>query len=587
MELAHWVSELKRRRVIRALLGWGLLAFAILQVYEPVMHGLRLPEWTLTLVVLLLAAGFPMVTVLAWIFDVRPGGIARTAPAAPPDDASPRAAHRARLALLLVGLGILAAAPGLGWYFLGRTRARAPGSSPPPSIAVLPFSDLSPQKDQEYFSDGLAEEILNALAQLDGLHVAGRTSSFSFKGKAEDIATIGSKLHVSSVLEGSVRKAGQRVRITAQLVNAADGYHLWSQTYDRELTDVFAVQDDIARSVVESLRVKLLAAEHPSTRAYRTANPQVYDQYLLGRELMRRGNRGGFHLAIAAFERAIALEPGYAPAWAALSSAWYWYGNSLERVAEMRDYKRRSIDAAQRAVALDPGLADAYAARGFVRASAKQWSDARADLERALALNPGSADAHWAYGRWVLTPLGRQEDAIAELKRATQIDPLEAKNWSALAGAHLRRDDLAEAHAALARALELAPDAEIPPHFIVVTLLLEGRAQDALRQLAPRPPTMWRVLDEALVQHALGHTQEAQRALDALIAGFAETAAYQIAEVYAWRGDRERAFEWLERAYVLEDDGLLALRDDVLLRSLRGDPRRAALLRRLNLPDGS
>jgi len=232
-----FVSELRRRRVIRALVVWGVVAFAVLQVYEPVMHGLHLPAWTLSFV----GIGFPVVATLAWVFDLKAGGIERT-PAKTPGDA-PGAGSRSagiRLARLLLGLGLAAAAPGLVYFFVWPGVARQAGSVPAPaagdrlgpSIAVLPFADMSPQKDQEYFSDGIAEEILNALAQVEGSRVVGRTSSFAFKGKNDDLAAIAEKLHAVTILEGSVRKEGNRVRITAQLVNAADGYHFWSQTFD-------------------------------------------------------------------------------------------------------------------------------------------------------------------------------------------------------------------------------------------------------------------------------------------------------------------------------------------------------------------
>src|SRR5438067_1127199 len=229
--------ELKRRRVFRALIAYGIAAFAVLQIVEPVMHGFHWPESVLSYVVLALAVGFPIVVALAWIFDVNQGRIERT----------PGAPLRAPLAVALVGLGVLAAAPGLLWYFHFRTTGSALGAS----IAVLPFADMSPAKDQEYLSDGIAEEILNSLAQVDGLRVAGRTSSFSFKGKNEELPAIAEKLHVTNVLEGSVRKDGNHFRITAQLISATDGYHVWSKTFDKELSGIFAVQDEIARAVVD------------------------------------------------------------------------------------------------------------------------------------------------------------------------------------------------------------------------------------------------------------------------------------------------------------------------------------------------
>src|SRR2546425_6412349 len=260
MKLGLLISELRRRRVIRALVGYGIAAFAVLQIVEPVMHGLHWPDVVLSYVVVALAVGFPLVVSLAWIFDVKDGRIEKTPPAA--------RMNRARLALVLLTIGVLAAAPGTVWYFYVRQIHK--GAEVAPSIAVLPFVNLSSDKEQEYFSDGIAEEILNALAQVRGLRVIGRTSSFSVKGKNEDLRAIGEKLNASNLLEGSVRKSGARVRITAQLVEAADGSHLWSQQFDREMTDVFAVQDEIARAVVVALRLKLLPPQSGALDEQRT-----------------------------------------------------------------------------------------------------------------------------------------------------------------------------------------------------------------------------------------------------------------------------------------------------------------------------
>ena len=269
VEPVSLISELKRRRVFRALIGYGIVAFAVLQIIEPIMHGMHWPDAVLSSVVVALAIGFPIVVGLAWIFDVNEGRIAR-----PPSAASLRGA---RLALVLVAIGVLAAAPGTFWYFYVRGIQKPARATTAASIAVLPFVNLSSDKEQEYFSDGIAEEILNALAQVDGLRVIGRTSSFSMKGKNEDLRSIGQKLDAANLLEGSVRKAGTHVRITAQLIEVAGGSHLWSQQFDRELTDVFAVQDEIARAVVAALKLKLLPARTAAIDEQRTADPEAHD----------------------------------------------------------------------------------------------------------------------------------------------------------------------------------------------------------------------------------------------------------------------------------------------------------------------
>src|SRR5439155_18682520 len=367
-----------------------------------------------------LAVGFPVVLMLAWIFDVNEGRIERTA-------GTPL---RTGMALALAGIGLLVAAPGAIYYLV--VRRTAPSRTPAgASVAVLPLVNLSSDKEQEYFSDGLSEELLNLLAKVPGLHVAARTSTFAFKGKNEDVATIGEKLHVATVLEGSVRKSGDQIRISTQLVNAADGYHLWSETYDRKLTDVFAVQDDIARSVVEALKLKLL--EPPTSKDRRTASTEAYNEYLLGQQFFRRNNVESFRRAMQAYEKAVALDAGYAPAWAALALATFWVADSADSLPAVTTGQERAVEAADKAIALGGNLPDGYLARGFVRVPI-QWDfeGARADLQRALALRPDDPDALTSYATAVLRALNRMPESVDALRKAAQLDPLNPRIWGAL-----------------------------------------------------------------------------------------------------------------------------------------------------------
>ncbi len=431
----HWLRELRHhhvRRVFRALATYGVVAFALVEVYEPVMHALHLPEWTLTFVVLVLGIGFPVVAVLAWILG------SPVVPSATPSDAEARATsgpRRARLALLLAGVGLLIAAPGLAYYFLwhGRGASEKGAETSTPSIAVLPFADLSPAKDQEYFADGIAEEILNALANVEGLHVPGRTSSFFFKGKSAKLADIGRELNVGAVLEGSVRKEGNRVRVTAQVVDVPRGYHLWSETYDRELTGIFAVQDEIARAVVQALKVKLLPGGAPVVKEHRTTNPEAYNAYLLGRHFFDLGTPDGMSRAVAALEKALALDPQYAPAWAWLSVSILNSAVYLSQggpAAQIDEAARRATAAADKAVALAPDLADCWSARAWMRTSISwEWAGAHADFDRAIALNP--RDANILLRRSHLLALqGRLPEAIALARKVIEIDPLYAWGWT-------------------------------------------------------------------------------------------------------------------------------------------------------------
>ena len=296
--------ELQRRRVFRAVIGYGIVSFALLQVIEPVMHGLHLPEVTLTFVVVGLAFGFPLAVVLAWVFDIKAGGIERTPPA------QTEGARGARLALLLVGIGVLSAAPGLVWYFFVRGAAKQTAAASAPSIAVLPFVNMSGDAANEYFSDGITEELIDALAHVEGLQVASRTSAFAFKGKPAEVSEIGARLKVATVLEGSVRRDGTRLRLTAQLIDATNGYHLWSQSYERELKDVFAVEGELARSIVATLRPRLFPSRAPAKAP--TENLEAHDLYLRGRHFWNRRTPEGLGKAVSLFEEAIRRDPRYA-----------------------------------------------------------------------------------------------------------------------------------------------------------------------------------------------------------------------------------------------------------------------------------
>ena len=580
------LAELQRRRVFRALVGYGIIAFAVLQIVEPVMHGLHWPDAVLSYVVVALAVGFPVVVALAWIFDVNAGRIERTAPAS----AGPKGM---RLGLLLIGVGVLAATPGVVWYFVVRSRARpVPASSSTvatesvtPSIAVLPFADMSPGKDQEYFSDGIAEEILNALAQVEGLRVAGRTSSFYFKGKNEDLATIAARLHVTTLLEGSVRKAGERVRITAQLINAADGYHLWSKQYDRDLTDIFKVQSELATAVVEALKVKLLPGTLLSSKVHAARDPEAYRLVLLGLSLMNRQTGESERRAEEVLEKAVALEPSYAVGWQWLST---WRGNAALDAprGEIQPRLRGAMEAAEKAIAAEPDYAGGYAARGYLRSQFLwDWEGARTDFLRTLELNESEVSMH-LYATF-LQKVGRLKEAIAAERKVTAVDPLNVYAWTNLGGYLTDDGQFDEARAALARSLEVTPDNTLAPQELAVIELLEGHPEKALALIEKMPRELDRLMVVAMAQHDLGRAREAGQALEALTAK-ADSAegdvAYGLATVYAWRQEPDRAFEWLDRAYARHDLKLRWLKVDTLLRNIRADPRYAALLKKMNLP---
>ncbi len=460
--------------------------------------------------------------------------------------------------------------------------ARAVPVTENPSIAVLPLVDLSEAKDQEYFSDGLSEELINLLAQTPGLQVAGRTSAFSFKGRNEDMKEIGRKLGVAHLLEGSVRKSGDHVRVTVQLIRADTGLHVWSQNYDRELTDVYKLQDEIAAAVVEALKVKLLPGfDAPSQRS---ANPEAYTQYLMARQLKSRSSPEAIRNSIAGLQKAIELDPGFAAAWAQLAVTQSWAADYADTPADMAAAQAKAIAAADKAIELDPNLADGYWARGNLRATVTwNWEGAQADMRKALALNPGDARILQAYGS-LLASMGRLPEAIEVTRKATEAEPLLFSVWQALGYYQEGAGQLDAAQQSQERALALKPKFPFV-HFRIGAIALErSRPKDAARAFADSGYEPLQLLGTALSEHDLRHGPQSQQALDALIASYGFNAAYQIAQAYAWRGQSDAAFEWLDRAYAQRDGGLAEVKYDPLMRSLRKDPRYGALLDRMGLP---
>jgi adenylate cyclase len=597
-------AELKRRNVFKAGAAYLALGWVVTQVTTTVAPVLHLPDWIGPVVVWIGVIGFPFVIMFSWLYELTPEGLKRESEV----DRSASITHVTgrRLDYLIVVLLVLA----IGLVALDRffpskgapaaalreapAAAAAPETSPGPvapaapavndnSIAVLPFVDMSQAKDQEYFSDGLSEELLNLLAQVPQLRVIARTSSFAFKGKEVGVTEIAKTLNVAHVLEGSVRKSGNTLRITAQLIRTSDSSHVWSETYDRQLTDVFKVQDEIAAAVVAQLKVQLLPDQQVTNR-HRTANTEAYNQYLFGNQYFNRNSLEGYRLAVAAYRKAVELDPGYAAAYAGLTYAELYAADYAETADENAAGRQRALAAVEKSIALAPGLPDGYAARGWMRSTFTwDWSGSQADFEKALALEPGNADAQRRYGL-LLQNLGRVDEAIATTRKAIDLDPLSSGAWNNLASMYSSdRTRLPQAREALERALAINPESSFAKFGVIALELLEGHAEEALK-VSHGAGEVWRQVGTALAEHTLGRARESQAALDELITKYAHDSAFQIAEVYAWRGEADKAFEWLERSYVQHDGGLAGIKTDPLLASIMTDPRFAAMVKKLGLP---
>jgi TolB-like protein/DNA-binding winged helix-turn-helix (wHTH) protein/Tfp pilus assembly protein PilF len=497
---------------------------------------------------------------------------------------TPIAAQKNRPWNLRVSLAVvilLAAAIG-SFFWLGRGKKTASASAV--SVAVLPFADLSSAKDQEYFSDGLTDELINDLAKVPGVRVVARSSAFQFKGKNEDVRSVGRKLGVANILEGSLRRERNRVRIMAELIKVDDGFQLWSATYDREMDDVFNVQDEIARSATAAMRVKLVGANAGAAiPSEPSPKPEAYQAYLQAQAFFGSGeDKGNLERALASADEAIKFDPDYAPAWALRS--YVRDVMAAYNATDMEDGYARARQDAKRAIELNPRLATGYLALGWIQMMHDwDWQQAEDSLNKAAQLEPGSVEV-LRYRSSLLRTLGRLDEAIDIYKEVVALDPLRARTYSSLGGQLYCAGRYEEADAMLQKALELNPKKE-QDHLIRGQILLaQGRPQQALTEIEQEPSEIWKLVGQALAYHSLGRPHDSDAALQQLIATRQEDGAMQIAGVYAFRGESDKAFEWLERAYRQRDGGVMFLKINPLLKSLRQDPRYAELLTKMHLP---
>jgi len=587
---SHWLAgiwqQAKEHRVVQWTLAYAAFGYTTL-------HGMQMAreafEWPLavTRVTLLIALlGIPVAATLAWYHGHR-------------------GRHRISGSELSILTALLVIAGTLLWRFSGNEHEQrtssvaisatpptlAPPSDfapPPHSVAVLPFVNMSADKDQEYFSDGLSEELVNALALIDELQVAARTSSFSFKGQALDVETIGRKLHVGAVLEGSVRRSGNTVRVTAQLINASNGFHVWSHTYDRDLKDVLAVQSEIAISVAQQLQVKLLGNESGKIEIGGTRNPQAYDTYLRATQLYSKADTEDlFRTALAAFDQAIALDPGFAAAYEGRAFSLLGIATRTFNLGLREDMQRQAGEAADRAVALVPDSGEAHLASAVVCQRTLHFDRAASEFDRALALAPGSAEVQSNFARFAGL-LGHREAAQTAARRAVRLDPQNYYSHLRLAGVLADARLFNEAIAAAQEATALNPDLHAAAVIVAGSYLALGR-NDLARQTCESPMTV--IADDerhwclAMTYHALRMQAEAQAELRKLQAlGWGDARAVSYADLYSQWGDARSALDWLATAERTRAAALGTLKVTWLLDPIRNEPEFKALERRLNFP---
>jgi adenylate cyclase len=518
--LATLSAELKRRRVYPVIAAYAVVAFVVLQIGEITFQPLGLPNWVMIVLIILVVIGFPITVVVAWIFDLTPYGIRRTS----------------------------------------RTQDADTVADDKPSIAVLPFVDMSPEQDQGFFCEGIAEEILNKLSKIRQLAVAARSSSFLYN--AGDVREIGRELGVKTILEGSVRKSGNQLRITAQLVKTADGYHIWSKSYDEELQDVFKIQDEIAQSIAEALLESLTPTQHSALRSTACADVGAYEYYLRGRQFFTRFRRADIEYAQQMFRQAIDIDAEFAPAWAGYADCFSFlvmYANPVP------GYPQQARSASKKALELDPSLAEAHASRGLAYLVSNDFDAAEAAFEKAIELNPYLFEAHYYFARTRFHQ-GRLEEAVELFKTAGEMDPPDYQSRclrvQILRG--LGRDEESAAEAAEAiqvveKHLKWNPDDARAYHLGAGTLVVLGETERSKRwlyraiEIDPEDPVV----------------------------------LYNVACNLATLGEIESAFEYLENAVQHGTVSAAWMRNDEDLANLRSDPRYSELLEQLEAGERS
>jgi adenylate cyclase len=562
------LSELRRRNVLRMLVLYVVAAWLIVQVAGALIDLARLPAWIGTTTLWLLAIGFPIALIFSWFYEITPEGISLEKDFDPQDSITYATGRR----LDFIVIAMLCAAVILFAYDKWWT-----GGPPQNSIAVLPFVNMSDDTANEYFSDGISEELLNLLAKIPELRVIARTSAFSYKGKNVSITKIAEELNVAYVLEGSVRRDGADVRITAQLIEARSNTHVFSETYDITLDNVFAVQDEIAEKIVGSLKVSLLNAA-PKVKEVGSV---AYELFLKGKFLAGWSEREKLEKGVDLLERSIRVDSGYAPAWDVLGAAYrnqsnYGYRDIDEGTAQARK-------AIERALALDPLLAGAWAMLGIINLS-YDWEFDAADvaIQRALELGPNDYFVLGSAAR-LDTALGRFNEAITLRRKVLDIAPLSLYTRMMLGWDLLLDGQTAEAEVSLRELLELDDQYPIAHCLLGQVLLLQGKLDESLIEMNLESQEGWKQFGAALVLESLGRHDEVVSATNKFVEQYGQVWIYQTAVIYAYRNEVDAAFEWLDRGYEERDSGMVLLLGDPFLANIRDDPRWNILLDKMGL----
>jgi TolB-like protein/Tfp pilus assembly protein PilF len=579
MKVTNFFGELKRRNVYKVAVAYAVVGWLLIQVATQVLPFFEIPNWGVRLVVLLIVVGFPIALVIAWAFELTPGGIKRTEEA---DRVYPGRSRSRAWIYVVISAGLLSA----GLFFLGRYTApneNKIGNVPAKSIAVLPFENLSRDPDNAYFAEGIQDEILTRLAKVADLKVISHTSTQRYKSSPDNLPQIAKELGVANILEGSVQKSQDQVRVNVQLINAATDAHLWADSFDRKLIDIFAVESEIAAKVADILKAKLTGAEQHAISMQPTRNTEAYQLYLKGRYFWNKRTGPDLQKAIDYFKQAIEKDPGYALAYVGLGDSYILLSGF--GAAPPQDSFPLAEAAAKKALEIDDNLAEAHTTLGFLLCVHHlNFADSIREFERAIALNPNYATAHHWFGDGPLLAVGQFDRAIAEGKRAVELDPLSVIITADLGADFLVARRYDEAIEQFHKAIDLDPRFYYAHWNLAQALEMKGDLRGALTEYKKAvelddDPFVLALLGQACAK--VGQRDEALKILAQLsqIAAHRYVPSYSFALLHMALGDKDKAIEWLERSY---QDGagldLFLLKVDPMLDPLKKEPRFQALV---------
>jgi serine/threonine-protein kinase len=570
VNLKKFFAELRRRNVYRVAVAYGVVGWLLVQIATQVFPFFDIPIWATRLVIVVLMLGFPVALIIAWVYELTPQGLQRTDEVAP----AKSIAHSTGRKMDFVIIGVLLTVIGImAWRHYHPAQPDLTKSAEK-SIAILPFLDISPAKDQEYFSDGITEQIIDSLAHIHGLFVVARTTAFSFKNKNSDIRDIGRQLQVTHVLEGSVRHGKDRVRVAAQLIDVATGFHLWSETFDSTEKDLLLLQSDVARKVAAALQIELHLAENTQLAKPLTQNPEAYDSYLRGRYLLNKRTADSIQKGRELFEQAVAQDPSFALGHAGIADSYILLGKL--GVISPAEASAKAWTEVSSALAIDDNLAEGHVSRGILLAEFEwNWAAAEKDYRRALELNSNSASAHHWYGR-ALGEIGKSDEALREIDAAEKLDPrspfIRTSKAKILGAAHRYQEAIEECRRAL----------EIDGNFALAFSVL-AQAQLHLQQYSQGIETAKKFVElskdtgfarlELAYAHAIaGDQTSSEQIVSEVTTGPGPFSPYDMATICAAGGDHAGAFRWLEKAIEQRSVDVVWIRVDPRLDPIRDKP---------------